>query len=361
MTETILSRLMPTQNGKYIGIITLNNPKVLNAQTLDMVKTTRVILDKWASDDTVAMVVIHGIGDKGLCAGGDIKALYGGTDEQVAYEFFVHEYGLMYAMHIYAKPILAWGHGIVMGGGLGLFCASSHKVVTPTTLMAMPEVSIGLFPDAGASYFLNHLAGKVGLFLGLTGARFNGADAYELGVADFALAHDKFDDVLNALVKTTFVNDNAQNHHLLSACLNQFHDKAILPNSQVMNEFDEINHLMNAGDLLAIDRALKTYQGNGEFIKSAIEIYKHGSDTTKAIMFKIYHDLRTPKKDFSLKQIFDMETVVGTNAVNHGDFKEGVRALLIDKDKNPKWRYALESLPDGYIDGFFTVNFGKNQ
>ncbi|UYZ68815.1 enoyl-CoA hydratase/isomerase family protein [Moraxella bovis] len=352
MTDTILARLAPTAHGKYIGVITLNNPKALNAQNLDMVKATRKHLDTWADDDSVAVVVLHGTGDKGLCAGGDIKALYGGASGASAHDFFTHEYGLMHAMNTYPKPIMAWGHGIVMGGGMGLFVGSSHKVVTSATLMAMPEVSIGLFPDAGASYFLNHLAGKVGLFLGLTGARFTGADAHAFGVADFAIGHDGFDDVLSRICQINF-KDNHTNHHLLSACLNEFHDKSILGESILLKSFDEINHLMNQGDLLAIDNALMNYQGDNDFIKSAIDIYKNGSDTTKAITFKIYHDLKTTKKDFSLKQIFDLETVVATHCVNHGDFKEGVRALLIDKDKNPKWRYTLADMPVGYIDEFF--------
>ncbi|WP_066802857.1 enoyl-CoA hydratase/isomerase family protein [Moraxella oblonga] len=351
MTDKILSQTIPTKHGKSIGVITLNNPKALNAQNLDMVKHTHQLLDVWASDERVAMIVVHGVGDKGLCAGGDIKALYGDTDGMTAHEFFSHEYGLMYAMHTYPKPILVWGHGIVMGGGMGLFASSSHKVVTQSTLMAMPEVSIGLFPDAGASYFLNRVAGKIGLFLGLTGARFNGADAYEIGVADFAISHDRFDEVLDMICQIDF-QDNIVNHHLLSVCLNQFHDKSILPNGQIMYDFDKINQLMN-GELPSINQALLNYQGDSEFIKSAIDIYKNGSDMTKAITFKIYHDLKTTKKNFSLKQIFDLETVVATNCVNHGDFKEGVRALLIDKDKNPKWRHTLDDMPMGCIDEFF--------
>lgn len=349
MTDTILSHLIPTKNGKHIGIIALNNPKVLNAQTLDMVKTTRALLDDWANDDTVAMVLLHGAGDKALCAGGDIKALYGAS-EQFAHEFFVHEYGLMYAMHIYPKPILAWGHGVVMGGGLGLLSASSHKVVTFDTVMAMPEVSIGLFPDAGASYFLNHLAGKVGLFLGLTGARLNGADAYQLGMADGLVYQRDFDDVVNVLVNTNWQH-NTTNHHLLSRIVSQFH-RRLLSDGQIMDSYNQINHLIS-GDLMVVDEALKCYQGNSDFIKSAIDNYAYGSDTTKAITFKIYHDLKTTKKHFSLKQIFDMETVVGMNTVNFGDFKEGVRALLIDKDKNPKWRHTLADMPSGYVNRFF--------
>lgn len=352
MTDTILARLAPTAHGKYIGVITLNNPKALNAQDLGMVKATRKHLDTWADDDSVAVVVLHGAGDKGLCAGGDIKALYGKTNKTTAHDFFMHEYGLMYAMHTYPKPIMVWGDGIVMGGGMGLFMASSHKVVTPTTRMAMPEVSIGLFADAGASYFLNHLPGKIGLFLALTGARFTGADAWAFGLADFAIGHDRFDELIGLICQIDFKDDRS-NHHLLSACLNDSHDTSILGESELSKAFDEINHLMNVGDLMDIDKALMAYDGDNDMIKSAIDIYRHGSDTTKAISFKIYHDLKTTKKDFSLKQIFDLETCVATHCVNHGDFQEGVRALLIDKDKNPKWRYTLANMPAGYIDEFF--------
>ncbi len=350
MTDTILSHLHPTKYGKNIAIITLNNPKALNAQNLDMVKATHALLDKWADDESVAVVVLHGAGEKGLCAGGDIKTLH--TSDGYAHDFFVQEYGLMHAMHTYPKPIMTWGHGIVMGGGMGLFAASSHKVVTKATLMAMPEVSIGLFPDAGASYFLNHMAGKTGLFLGLTGARFNGADAYAFGLADFVISHERFDELLKKLCQVDF-KDNQTNHHLLSACLNEFHDSSLLPKSELTNCFDEINELMNQGDLMAVDKALMSYVGGSDFIKSAIELYKHGSDTTKAITFKIYHDLKTTKKDYSLRQFFDLETVVATHCVSHGDFKEGVRALLIDKDKNPNWRHTLADMPKEYLDGFF--------
>ena len=352
MTDTILARLAPTAHGKYIGVITLNNPKALNAQDLGMVKTIRTHLDTWMNDDSVAVVVLHGTGDKGLCAGGDIKALYGGASGATAHDFFTHEYGLMHARLSSRKPFLAWGVGVGVGGGRGLFGGFRQSVVTSATLMAMPEVSIGLFPDAGASYFLNHLAGKIGLFLGLTGARFTGADAWAFGLADFAIGHDRFDELIGLICQIDFKDDRS-NHHLLSACLNDSHDTSILGESELSKAFDEINHLMNVGDLMDIDKALMAYDGDNDFIKSAIDIYKNGSDTTKAITFKIYHDLKTTKKDFSLKQIFDLETVVATHCVNHGDFKEGVRALLIDKDKSPKWRHTLADMPVGYIDEFF--------
>lgn len=349
MTDLIQTQQIPTNNGKTIAIISLNNPKTLNAINPEMVQAMQHQLTKWRDDDAVAMLVINSTNDKSFCAGGDIKSIYHHADN--AHDFFTHEYALMHTLHTYPKPVLAWGHGIIMGGGMGIFLACTHKIATQNTLMAMPEVSIGLYPDAGASYFLNHLAGKVGLFLGLTGARFNGTDAYGLGLVDFVICHDKFDELLTALQQINF-KDNIQNHHLLSAFLNNFHDQSILPNGQIQAVFDEINTLMN-GDLIQIHHALLDYQGNSDFIKSALEFYKHGSDLSKVITFKIYHDLKTTKKDFSLKKIFDMETIISTQCVHHGDFKEGVRALLIDKDKNPKWRYTLDEISKDNIDELF--------
>lgn len=347
MTQLIQTRLISAIGSKSIGVITLNNPKMLNAQNLDMVQKIAETLRAWQDDDKVCVVVLTGAGDRALCAGGDIKSLCTADTEQVRM-FFEHEYGLMYQMHTYAKPILAWGNGIVMGGGLGLLAASSHQVVTQSTLMAMPEVSIGLFADAGGSWFLNRMMGKVGLFLGLTGARFTGIDAWHLGLADFAIAHEHLDEVLSGLTQIRW-QDSASNHHLLSAFLMHYHDTGILNQGYVLDNLPTIHKLMHAGELLAVDKALREYQGDSDWLTQSIAAYRQGSAITKALTWRIYHQVAT----WSLAQIFAMETCVATHCVVRGDFKEGVRALLVDKDKTPKWHYRLDNLPVGYIDGFF--------
>lgn len=350
MNTLVQIALHPTKNQKHIAIITLDNPKALNALNLEMTQAIHQHLTDWRRDDTIAMVILHGTGDKAMCAGGDIKSLHSG-DNTHARTFFEEEYGLMYTMHTYPKPIVAWGNGIVMGGGLGLLAASSHKVVTQHTLMAMPEVSIGLFPDAGGSYFLGQMMGKVGLFLGLTGARFTGVDAYYLGLADAVCMQDDFDDFVNVLLNSDWQDDN-HNYHLLSHLLLKFHQSKLIKDSQILMNYDKINHLMNAGDLLAVDKALMSYQGDSEFIQSAIHHYNNGSATTKALTWQIYHTI----KPLSLKEIFNMEMAVAVNCVQQGDFKEGVRALLIDKDKNPNWQYTtIKDIPNGFIDGFFNL------
>lgn len=345
MTDLILSEQLPTDDGRSIGIITLNNPKALNAQSLDMVKAMMRIFSDWRDDESVVAIVLRGAGERALCAGGDIKTLSQATGLSDVQEFFEHEYGLMQTLYEYPKPILAWGHGVVMGGGLGLLSACSHKAVTSETMMAMPEVSIGLFPDAGGSWFLNRMMGKVGLFLGLTGARFSGVDALYLGLADVYVAPDSYGDVIKAFTSADWQGDH---HGLLNQILAKFYQTPD-HDSQILKDFHAISALMNAGSLADVDRALRGYQGDSEFIKSAIENYTKGSDTTKALTWRIYHEV----KPYSIAEMFDMERKVAVNCAMRGDFKEGVRALLIDKDKNPKWRYTLADMPVGYIDGFF--------
>lgn len=345
MTDLILSEQLPTDDGRSIGIITLNNPKALNAQSLDMVKAMMRIFSDWRDDESVVAIVLRGAGERALCAGGDIKTLSQATGLSDVQEFFEHEYALMQMLYEYPRPILAWGHGVVMGGGLGLLSACSHKAVTSETMMAMPEVSIGLFPDAGGSWFLNRMMGKVGLFLGLTGARFSGVDALYLGLADVYVVPDSYGDVIKALTSADWQGDR---HGLLNQILAKFYQTPD-HDSQILKDFHAINALMNAGSLADVDRALRGYQGDSEFIKSAIENYTKGSDTTKALTWRIYHEV----KPYSIAEMFDMERKVAVNCAMRGDFKEGVRALLIDKDKNPKWRYTLADMPVGYIDGFF--------
>ncbi len=372
---------------KRLAIITFDNPKSLNAQTLTMVNATKQALDDWQSDDSICAVVLRGAGDKAFCAGGDIRSLYytlknkdlknptpsntakdndGDNPSDTTYPnkplpsvdvFFAKEYGLIETLATYPKPILAWGSGIVMGGGLGILAASSHKVVTGSTIMAMPEVSIGLFPDAGGSYFLNRMMGKVGLFLGLTGARFDGVDAYFLGLADCFMSSGDYDKLLNVLLDTKW-GDNQANFYTLSQVLATFNQPPSPSDSQVLQNITTINALMSAGDLLAVDKALRHYAGTSdtnasdtgtsEFMHNAIASYQAGSAITKAVTWTIYHTVAT----WSLSEILALELNVAINSCTQGDFAEGVRALLIEKDKNPAWQYTLETLPKGYAEQY---------
>ncbi|EWG99884.1 hypothetical protein Q427_22465 [Halomonas sp. BC04] len=182
MTElAVIFDERPTRDGGRIGVATLNAPKSLNALTLTMAQQLMAKLDAWAVDRSIVAVWLEGAGEKAFCAGGDVVALYrsmteegenrgSGRDSVFAETYFTTEYRLDYRIHTYPKPILLWGDGIIMGGGLGLTAGASHRIVTETTRIAMPEITIGLYPDIGASWFLNRMPPGIGAYLGITGA-----------------------------------------------------------------------------------------------------------------------------------------------------------------------------------------------
>lgn len=347
----IITRFYDINKAHRLAVAELDNPKALNALTDDMVLAISDFLVQVQDDDSVVAVLFCG-NDKAFCAGGDIKGLYYAISEQKsADDFFRHEYHLNHLMHTYPKPLIAWGSGIVMGGGMGLFVSCSHRIVTPSTVMAMPEVSIGLFPDAGGSYFLNRL-GKVGLFLGLTGARINATDAWAYQLAEAVMPNDGLDKLLQALIRGEYSHSIQDNHFVINQILQQLHDTQSLPPSNIAKNFDKIQHLMNAGDLLAVDNAICTSTDNDNFMQTAIDNYKAGSAITKALTWAIYHKVGT----WGIGEIMSLELAVAIHCCQKGEFVEGVRALLIDKDKSPNWQYELNTLPKGYIEQFLLHN-----
>lgn len=236
-----------------------------------------------------------------------------------------------------------------MGGGMGLAVASSHRIVTQTTMMAMPEISIGLFPDAGSSYFLRHMPNKIGLFLGLTGARINGTDALALGVADFGMASDDFNVLIQGLTTAAWSDDAAKNHQMLNALLGQLHHNHTLPTGWLLPYRDEIERIMQQVDDLAVFDTLARSGSNIEYIQQAFKTYIAGSPTSAAITWHMANQV----ENMNFDEVMDLEYIVAIHCSHNGEFAEGVRALLIDKDKNPQWQYTLDSLPDGYIKSHF--------
>src|SRR6218665_970439 len=203
---SVLLRTLPTANGHQFGHATLNAPASLNALTLPMVDALHTQLQAWAADPQVAGVVLDGSGDKAFCAGGDVVGLYHamraagpGRVPADAAAFFEREYRLDHPIHTHPQPPPWWGHGIVMGGGIGLMAGASHRVVTPRSRLAMPEITLGLYPDVGGSWFLPRLPGRTGLFLALTGAPLNAADALWAGLADHAARAEDRGTLLEAI------------------------------------------------------------------------------------------------------------------------------------------------------------------
>lgn len=341
-TPAVLFDTLATRSGLHWGIATLNAPAALNALSPPMVAALAAQLARWAADPQVAGVLLQASGDKAFCAGGDLRhmhtALVGGSGDPVAavQDFFSTQYALDHAIHTYPKPLLCWGHGIVMGGGLGLVAGASHRVVTPGSRLAMPEVSIGLYPDVGGSWFLGRMPGRIGLFLALTGAPLNATDALFCGLADHALPHADKGAVLQALAQAPWTQDAQHNRAHLSRLLAQQAAAAPLPASPVRTHFDQLQQLMAGDDLLDIDARLRSLQTDDPWLASAAGTYAQGCPTSAALAFALWQRCR----HLSLADVFRLEHTVSLGCCAHPNFAEGVRALLVDKDRNPRWSPA---------------------
>lgn len=352
-------------NGKQIGVATLSNESALNALTLVMAEQLYEQLLEWEEDPAIACVVLQGAGDKAFCAGGDIVSLHKslcehGEDltQRYAEQFFELEYQLDYLIHSYTKPVLCWGHGIIMGGGLGLMAGASHRVVTEKSRIAMPEITIGLFPDVGGSWFLNRMPGRVGLYLGLTGAHLNAADALFVKLADFYLEHSEKSALLDALLQVDWDDHYRHNHHKLSALLRQHRGRFPLPESPVRTHLDFINAITDFDSVEDIAAALAFHQQEDAWIQRGAKALQAGSPTSAKVIFETYQRAT----HMSLEEVFAMELGLAIQFCRHPDFREGVRALLIDKDNTPRWSPpTLAEVSDAYVEEHFTPPWPEDQ
>lgn len=352
MSEIILAKI---EGG--LGIITLNAEKSLNSLSQEMIDKLHPLLKEWKENKDVACVFIQGAGEKAFCAGGDIRKLYDAIIEQrkvdntkpakACVDFFTSEYALDYEIHTYPKPIIIWGNGIVMGGGLGLMIGASHRVVTEKTKIAMPEVTIGLYPDVAGTYFLNKLPHAWGLFLGLTGTRLNAGDSLYLNFADHFIDAVKKEKLLERLTEVTWEVENKLNHELVTDILNDFCEKDLAPHS-VAKDHDEIVKLFskveNADEFHTL---LKAQDQGNTWINSALKMFEAGSPSSRQIIFE---QLRRGK-DLDLVQVFQSELNLSVQCTILPDFQEGVRALLVDKDQSPRW---YQDINKDWTDNYFT-------
>ena len=373
MNDVVLFEEIQCAGSMKLGLATLNTPKTLNGLSREMNKLLDDKLIQWSKDPTIAIVIFRGAGDKAFCAGGDLHHLYQSMQENTgqpgwhnayASAFFSEEYRLDYRIHTYPKPILCWGDGIVMGGGMGLMGGASHRVVTETSRLAMPEITIGLFPDVGGTWMMNQLPGRLGLFLALTGAQFGASDAMFIGLADYFLPRGEWDKLLasmqaqiwepesaEALTTRTFrpgsVNDERL-HRLLAA---------ITPPSQQANgpireHMDMIQQACSGHDLETIVANILNFSSSEDpWLQRAAKTLKAGSPGSA----RLSYSLLRKGKHLSLAQVFRMEYLAALTCASHGDFQEGIRALLIDKDKQPKWNPStLHDASENWVQKFFT-------
>lgn len=350
-----------TATGEVVGEIRLNAEKKLNALTLKMIDLISAKLDAWQSKKSVVAIILDSEGEKAFCAGGDIIKLHEAMmrDEISAFptDFFTREYQLDYQIHTYPKPIICWGSGFVMGGGMGLFAGASHRVVTQTTHLAMPEVSIGLYPDVGASYFLNKLPGNIGLFLGLTAAGINAKDAMALGMADYALDVGQRSQLLEQLLVADW---QANPHEVVNKLLSGLSVESQSVFEVLSNPI--ISHQGLIEDLLSndsLDEVLTDLAGIETEEKWLIKAQKTVASGSPVSLVLIKAQLER-SVGLSLKEVFQQELEVSVQCTRHEELAEGVRALLIDKDKAPKWRYdSVTTVEDTYIAGLLSSPWDK--
>ena len=353
MNAPVLFEERACAGGKRIGIATLNQPATLNGLSLAMVDLLADTLDAWAQDAGIALVVLQGAGGKAFCAGGDLHALYRAmreSDHDAALAFFSREYRLDYRIHAYPKPILCWGHGIVMGGGIGLMAGASHRVVTESSRLAMPEIGIGLFPDVGGTWMLSRAPGASGRFLALTGASIDAADALYAGFADHAVSSERHGELLDALAATAWQGEVQVDAAVLDALLRGFALPA-LPEGPLQRLRASIDACCGGASLQAAVAAIAQTALDDPWWQKAQAALARGCPSS----IRLSWELQRRASRLSLADGFRLELIAALACAVHGDFAEGIRALLIDKDKTPRWNPETLAQADAdFIERFFT-------
>lgn len=358
MNAPVLFEEREAAGGRRIGIATLNQPATLNGLSLAMVDLLAERLDAWARDDAIALVALQGAGGKAFCAGGDLHSLHramrepqGGAGEDYALAFFSREYRLDYRIHAYPKPVLCWGHGIVMGGGIGLMAGASHRVVTEASRLAMPEIGIGLFPDVGGTWMLSRTPGAAGRFLALTGASIDAADALYAGFADHAVSSERHGELFDALAATAWCGEARADAAALDALLRGFALPA-LPEGPLQRLRSTIDACCEGAWLEAAVAAIAQTALDDPWWQKAQAALARGCPSS----IRLSWELQRRASRLSLADVFALELIAALRCATHGDFAEGIRALLIDKDKNPRWNPAtLADADAAFIEAFFTA------
>lgn len=334
-----------------VGLITMNRPKALNALNHTMILAITQRLKDWAVDDDIHIVVIRGTGNKAFCAGGDVKEIYhaglandGDRDVPGAetYDYFFHEYRLNTLIRHYPKPYVALMDGIVMGGGVGVSIHGSHRIVTENTMFAMPETGIGLFTDIGAGYFLPRFPGETGTYIGLTGDRLGAHDCLYTGVGTHYVTTERMDEIVAKLARGEAVDD------VLATFVEKPKDHGHIKDirEQIDTHFtaDSVEEIVES---LAADSSEWAQNTHAHLLRMCPRSMKY--------TLRLHREGRDSTFDADMVREFRLSQA----CMRGPDYYEGIRALLIDKDKSPKWQPdSLLSVTDGMLDAAFAAPKG---
>ena len=321
MSETTTEPSVLTEVVHGIGRLVLNRPRVLNVLDPEMIAAIDTALSAWRDDPTVRLVTIEGAGGRAFCAGGNVRLIRDNVlrgDAAASEAFFAAEYRVNRMIAEYPKPYVALIDGLSMGGGLGLSIHGSHRVVTEHAVMAMPETAIALFPDIGASFFLSRLQGRLGLYLALTGARVSPGDAIYAGLATHYVPRASLEALKAALARDGIAALAAHAHPA--------------PESLLARDRAAIDRCFAADDVLEILRALEAE--DTDWARRTRETLRQMSPTSLCVTAELLRRGAT----MTLPECLAMELRLTRGVIRHPDFAEGVRAQVIDKTRDPRWR-----------------------
>ena len=328
-TEPATPDVLVARRGSLARIL-LNRPKAINALTTDMVNAVSAALEQWRDDDSVTAITIEGAGERGLCAGGDVRSVreaFVDGDGERAFEFFRDEYRMNALIADYPKLIVSHQDGIVMGGGVGISAFAGLRVATERTKVAMPETIIGFFPDVGALYLLSRAPGGTGAYLALTGTTVGGADACYVGLSDVVIESDSWATVLERLAEGADAD---------VARLASFDAAGNAPlgaqRAWIDEAFGSGEHLRAPSEVLETLRA-----SDDEAAREAADLLTQRSPLSVAATVEA---MRRAAGMDSVHEVLAQDMVLARGLIEHGDFVEGVRAQLVDKDRQPMWSQA---------------------
>jgi enoyl-CoA hydratase len=327
------------------GIIRLNRPKAINAVTLEMFRGIDKALDQFEADPAIGLILLEGAGDRGLCAGGDIRALYDSSraNGDLGKILWREEYILNARIARFPKPYVAFMDGIVMGGGVGLSAHGAHRVVTERTKLAMPEVGLGFFPDVGGTYLLARSPGEIGTYFGLTGQTMNGPDAIYARFADAVVPSSQLAALRETLVKLRAGVDSAE----VGAAITGFATgETAGPVAAIQPQIDRWFAQDQMGDIVA-----SLQRDGSELAQSTLNTLNEKSPRGMVVTLKL---LRLARRSASLEECLVREYRAALEVFRSDDFREGVRAAVIDKDRNPRWSPPrVEDVTPGMLAPYF--------
>src|SRR5882757_3462616 len=311
-----------------VGVIRLNRPKAINALSLEMSEVVDAALDRFEADPDVAVVLLEGAGERGLCAGGDIRGLYESSVAKgdLGKRFWRQEYVMNARIAKYPKPYVAFMDGLVMGGGVGLSAHSRHRVVTERTKLAMPEVGLGFFPDVGGTYLLSRTPGELGTYFGLTGITMNGPDAIYAKFADAVVPSAKLAALREALTKVRPGTSSAEIDKLIGGFASGEKAGPVAAQQTAIDSWFAHDRMQ---DIIAALRA-----DGSELAQATLKTLGEKSPRGMVVTLKL---LRLGRTTATLEECLVREYRAALEVFASDDFREGVRAAVIDKDRNPKW------------------------